>query len=321
MAAASSDVRPVLSIGETLIDIIATDGAHSLVDARAFVALSGGAPANVAVALARLGLPSAFCGVVGADPLGDRLISELGAQGVDTSRLRQTAAAPTTIAFAWKDERGDGRFWIMRGADLDLSPADADNAGIADLGALVLGSVSLAASSSRLAVMRAVELANASCVPVVFDVNLRPTVWTLLDEALPACAEVIKRATVVKLSLDDAIGLFGAGVEPEAACLRVLAMGAPAVVLTDGARGCWFASSAEPDVTFIPSFEVDAIEPTGAGDAFAAALIARSLASGWAAPGLEDVRFASAAGALATTRHGAWDGLPDRARLDAFLAG
>lgn len=317
--AAAPDARPVLSIGETLIDIIATDGAHSLVDARAFVALSGGAPANVAVALARLGLPSAFCGVVGADPLGDRLISELAAQGVDTSRLRQTSAAPTTIAFAWKDERGDGRFWIMRGADLDLSPADADNAGVAGLAALVLGSVSLAAPSSRSAVMRAVELANAANVPVVFDVNLRPTVWAVLDEALPACADVIRRATIVKLSLDDASGLFGSGIEPEAACQQVLAMGAPAVVLTDGARGCWFASTAEPAVSFIPSFAVDAIEPTGAGDAFAAALIARSLASGWAAPSRDDVRYAAAAGALATTRHGAWDGLPNREQLAAFL--
>ena len=96
----TSPQRPVLSIGETLIDIIATDGAPSLVEAREFVARAGGAPANVAVALARLGVASAFCGVVGADPLGERLIAELRAERVDVSRLRQTDAAPTTIAFA-----------------------------------------------------------------------------------------------------------------------------------------------------------------------------------------------------------------------------
>ncbi len=320
MSDTSSSLRPVLSIGETLIDIIATDGAPSLTEARVFVALAGGAPANVAVALARLGVPSAFCGVVGADPLGERLVAELRAEGVDVSRLRQTAAAPTTIAFAWKDERGDGRFWLIRGADLELSAEDADHAGISGLMALVLGSVSLAAPSSRAAVLHAVALANRDSVPVVFDVNLRPSVWSDPAEALGLCETVASQSTIVKLSLDDAIGLFGAGITGEAACSRVLALGAPTVVLTDGARGSWFANATQDEVHFVPAYAVDAIEPTGAGDAFAAAIIARAIASGWRPLQHEDVEFASAAGALATTKRGAWDGLPTPEQLEAFLA-
>lgn len=312
--------RPVLSIGETLIDIIATDGAPSLVEARDFVALAGGAPANVAVALARLGLPSAFCGVVGADPLGERLITELRAERVDVTRLRQTGAAPTTIAFAWKDERGDGRFWIMRGADLELSPEDAEGAGISGLSAVVLGSVSLAAPTSRAAVLHAVALANRDNVPVVFDVNLRPSVWSDPREALGHCESVASKSTIVKLSLDDAVGLYEPGISGEEACARMLALGAPSVVLTDGARGCWYANGPSEGVRFIPAFSVDAIEPTGAGDAFAAGIIARAIASGWAPLQREDVQFAAAAGALATTRHGAWAGLPTPDHLEVFLA-
>jgi fructokinase len=311
---------PVLSIGETLIDIIATDGAPSLVEAREFVALAGGAPANVAVALSRLRVPSAFCGVVGADPLGERLLAELSAEGVDVTRLRQTDVAPTTIAFAWKDERGDGRFWIMRGADLDISTEDVDRAGIPDLTALVLGSVSLAAPSSRAAVLYAVALANGANVPVVFDVNLRPTVWSDPDEALALCESVAGNATIVKLSLDDAIGLYGAGITPEEACARVLELGVPTVVLTDGARGCWYVNVSDDNVAFVPAYSVDAIEPTGAGDAFAAAIIARAIASGWQPLDRADVEFAAAAGALATTRRGAWDGLPTPEHLEVFLA-
>jgi len=320
MQGMNSPSRPVLSIGETLIDMIATDGAPSLEVAHDFVARAGGAPANVAVALARLGVASAFCGVVGADPFGERLITELRSEGVDVTRLRQTDAAPTTIAFAWKDDRGDGRFWIMRGADLELSPEDADRAGVCSLMALVLGSVSLAAPSSRAAVLRAVTLANQAEVPVVFDVNLRPTVWREPQEALGLCESVASRSTIVKLSLDDAAGLFGAEVTPADACTRMLALGAPSVVLTDGARGCWFANAADKEVQFVPAFSVEAIEPTGAGDAFAAAIIARAIASGWDPLQREDVQFASAAGALATTRRGAWDGLPTPAHLEAFLA-
>jgi fructokinase len=320
MSDMSLPLRPVLSIGETLIDIIATDGAHSLAEAREFVALAGGAPANVAVALARLGVPSAFCGVVGADPFGERLIAELRAEGVDVSRLRQTAAAPTTIAFAWKDERGDGRFWIMRGADLELSAADADRVGVSNLAALVLGSVSLAAPSSRVAVLHAVGLANRDNVPVVFDVNLRPSVWSDPAEAVALCESVANNSTIVKLSLDDAQGLFGPGVTGEDACGRVLALGAPTVVLTDGARGCWYANASSDAIQFVPAFSVEAIEPTGAGDAFAAAIIARAIAAGWTPLQRQDVEFAAAAGALATTRRGAWDGLPTPEQLEGFLA-
>jgi len=69
----------------------------------------------------------------------------------------------------------------------------------------------------------------------------------------------------------------------------------------------------------VPAFRVEAVEPTGAGDAFTAAIIARSLASGWAPLSVEDVRYAAAAGALATTQPGAWDGLPSRAQLEAFV--
>jgi fructokinase len=308
----------ILAMGEVLVDFIVADGAPTLESAETFVARSGGAPANASVAMARLGLLSAFCGVVGADQFGSRLQTELAAEGVDTSRLRQSGEAATTLAFAWKDPGGDGHFWLLRGADALLAEADASAAVIASLGALVVGSVALSAQPARSAIMRAVGLAHQAGVPVVFDVNLRPTLWTDPARARPACDEVARRSRLVKLSLDDANGLYGPHVAPEAAIQTVLSLGPRAVVLTDGERGCWFGSGSS--VAFVPAFRVDAVEPTGAGDAFTAAIVARSLASGWAPLSVEDVRYAAAAGALATTRPGAWDGLPNRAQLDAFLA-
>ena len=308
----------ILAIGEILVDFIVADGATSLEAAETFVARPGGAPANASVALARLGLASAFCGVVGDDQFGARLQAELAAEGVDTSRLRQSHEAATTLAFAWKDPSGDGHFWLLRGADARLSEADANVAGVAALDALIVGSVALSAQPARSAIERAVDLARQGGVPVVFDVNLRPTLWSDLASARPACEKVAQRSTLVKLSLDDANGLYGSSVTPDAAIETMLSLGASAVVLTDGERGCWFGSGSP--ATFVPAFRVEAVEPTGAGDAFTAAIIARSLASAWAPLSIEDVRYASAAGALATTRPGAWDGLPNRAQLDEFLA-
>jgi sugar/nucleoside kinase (ribokinase family) len=306
-------------MGEILVDFIVADGATSLETAKTFVARAGGAPCNAVVALARLGVPSAFCGIAGADPFGYRLRSELGAEGVDTTRLRLTDAQGTTFAYAWKDDGGDGHFWLLRGADTTLNNADVDAADVPSTAALVVGSVALAAQPSRSAIERAAETARAAGVPVVFDVNLRPSLWRNLGEARAVAETIARLSTVVKLSLDDAIGLYG-DVDSAGAIGLVSRLGPLAVVLTDGGRGSWFASRAQERVTHVPAFHVDAIEPTGAGDAFTAALVTRMLDSDWSPPTAADLQYASAAGALATTRHGAWEGLPSRRQLDAFLA-
>lgn len=318
-AATGATIRPVLAMGEVLIDFIVADESTSLETAETFVARAGGAPANAAVALARLGISSAFCGVAGDDPFGARLRGELAAQGVDVSRLRSTGDAATTFAYAWKDVRGDGHFWLLRGADTLLNDEDVAAAGIPGLAALVVGSVALAEQPSRSAIERAVGDARRAGIPVVFDVNLRPSLWRHLGEARAVSEQTAAESTVVKLSLDDANGLYDAGISAEGAIARILALGPAAVVLTDGVRGCWFASQSDPAVTHVPAFAIDAIEPTGAGDAFTAALIARLLASGWSDLSEADIQFAAAAGALATTKRGAWEGLPSRRQLAAFL--
>lgn len=322
MSASTSSPRPVLSLGEALIDLIAADGAPRLEEASSFVARPGGAPANVAVALARLGVPAAFAGVVGDDPFGRRLRGTLAAEGVDISRVRATADAETTLAFAWKDERGDGHFRLLRGADALLSRADVEQAGIQGLSAVVVGSVALAAEPSGFAVKWAAALAVHRCVPVWFDVNIRPTLWPDLSVARDACQPILERARYIKLSLDDARALFDQDAAPVATVERLRSgPELPTVVLTDGARGCWYASGqSDAPVRHVPAFPVEAVEPTGAGDAFTAALLSRLLPKGWTAPDDADVRFAAAAGALATTRPGALDGLPTRAELDRFLA-
>lgn len=318
----SPNSAPVLCLGEVLIDLIAADGATRLENVTTFAARPGGAPANAAVALARLGVPSAFCGVVGDDPFGSRLRTTLAASDVDASRLRATRDADTTIAFAWKDNRGDGHFRLLRLADRLLSPDDVDRAGVDRLAALVVGSVALAAEPSRSAVVRAVELAAASRVPVCFDVNLRPSLWPDLGAARATCEPLMRQSTLLKLSLDDARFLFGADAA-DAALSRLASFGAPFVVLTDGARGAWFAQRGQPrDVAdrFVPAFSVDAIDPTGAGDAFTAAIIARLVERNWTLLDRGDVIFASAAGALTTTRRGAIDALPAAEEIASFLA-
>jgi fructokinase len=306
----------VLSLGEVLIDMIVSDGSPTLEDAGEFTARPGGAPANVAVALRRLGVPSAFCGAVGDDPFGSRLSRVLLADNVDTGSLKVVPGASTTLAFAWKNERGDGQFRLVRLADVLLSELDIEQAGIADRAAIIVGSVALTASPSREAIYRAVELASEAGVPVCFDVNMRPSLWESGERAREICQPVLDRTTILKLSVDDADVLFGLRHPDEIFAARV---GSDAVrLLTDGGRGAWFRNESG-EVEHVPAFPIDPVEPTGAGDAFTAAVVSRYLAS-QRAPNRHDIAFASAAGAITATRIGAIESLPTRAEIEQFLS-
>ena len=306
---------PVVAIGECLIDLIAPRG-HDLTTAVDLQIREGGAPANVAVALARLGVPSAMRAVVGDDPFGDRLRTRLAREGVDVVGVRTAEGEPTTVAFAWSDAGGDGHFRIHRHADTLLAPDDVAAESLRGAAAIVVGSVAMAAEPSRSAVLSAIRCAGELGVPVVADVNIRPGLFTSEKELRLNATALLASATAIKLSLDDANALWGARTFADAAG-RLGRYGATTIVITDGARGA--ALVVEGRVTVLPAFVVEAIEPTGAGDAFTAAIVSRLLARGWTSADADDLRFAMAAGAFATTRPGAMDGLPTRAQVEAFL--
>jgi sugar/nucleoside kinase (ribokinase family) len=314
--------RLVLSFGEALIDLISRTRASGLEEVDSLDVREGGAPANVAVALAQVGVPSGFCGVVGNDPFAAKLRRTLTAKGVDLSRLRGTDEADTTIAFAWKNEHGDGSFRLVRLADRLLERGDVDRSGLEEAAAIVVGSVALSAEPSRGAVTYAVERAADAGVPVCFDVNMRPTLWSDVHAAKTACAPILKRATLLKLSLDDASVLFEPGISPEEALARGAETGARFTVLTDGGRGAWFTTKdrpTTPDEWKVDAFPVEVVDPTGAGDAFHAAIISRLIQRNWRELTREDVVFASAAGALTTTRSGAIGAMPTVAEIERFI--
>src|SRR6476620_7732039 len=99
--------RPIIALVEILMDLIVPSG-QQLATADSLTVREGGAPMNAAIAMARLGLPVRFCGVVGQDAFGSRLRALLERGQIDTSTLRATPDAATSLAFTWKDARGDG---------------------------------------------------------------------------------------------------------------------------------------------------------------------------------------------------------------------
>lgn len=320
----------LVCVGEALIDLMAVEADTPLSEAGTFVRAAGGAPANVAVGAARLGVRSAFLGKVGADPFGDHLVATLAAAGVDTGLVARDAEARTGLAFVSRHQ-GEREFLFYRSpaADQRLRVAEVDEESIAHADVLHHGSLSLAVSPAREATLHAAAVAGRAGVLRSLDVNLRLDCWSSEGEARRAVLAAAAASEIVKVS-EEELDFLAAGAGAAGAAGKVTAglMGEATrlLVVTRGAAGAsyYLAANAGLAVGHVPGFAVDALDTTGAGDAFVAGLLTGILADRAA---LTDpttleavVRRANACGAIATTRLGAIPALPTAAELTAFLA-
>ena len=314
----------VICLGEVLIDFVPTVTPTTLIEAPAFRKAPGGAPANVAVALARLDRSSAFMGMTGDDPFGRFLELTLGEAGVDTGPLRFTAEARTALAFVSLRADGERQFMFYRhpSADMLLRPEDVDEAAIRAARALHFGTISLISEPSRSATLHAIDRARAAGCLISCDPNLRLALWPDAQVARAGLLEAIAAADVVKISDDELLFLTGS-TDPGAARSELWQAHHRLMVVTLGASGCVFITGSATGM--VGGFAVASIDATGAGDAFVAGLL-DGLLTDPGAPGDPDrlrtiCRFACAVGALTTTERGAIPALPTRAAVERFLNG
>ena len=314
----------IVALGEVVSDIY-RDGGESPVELP-FTARPGGAPANVAVAAARLGEEAAFVGSVGDDLFGNFILGALRAEGVDTSAVRLCEPPTrTSLAFVEIGEGGDRSFTFYRSdpaADELLAPEDVSRSVISGASFVNFGSIPLLKEPARSAVRAAAGTALDLGVPVAFDVNLREHLWPSLQVAREAVDPLLDLSTVVKLGDDELEPLLGTGDVGEAAG-KLLDRGVSLVLISLGERGAFYATDAFNGS--VPAFEVEAVDTTGAGDAFlAAALVHLSENPTGPYDNEERVREAtlrgSAAGALACKHYGAMPGLPTRQELESFMS-
>jgi fructokinase len=313
----------VVCVGDLLIDFVPTVTGTGLIDAPAFQKAPGGAAANVAVGLARLGVASAFMGMVGEDPFGRFLADTLAGAGVDTAPLRFTPAARTALAFVSLRADGEREFMFYRhpSADMLFTPAAVDTAAIAGAEVLHFDSISLASDNPRTASLFAADQAILAGRLVSYDVNLRLPLWPDAETARDGIRAGLAKAQVVKLS-DDELEFITGRRDPEAFREALWHDGLRLVTVTRGSAGStWLTPRGRGDV---PSFAVAAVDTTGAGDGFMAGLLACILREPEALadpPHLDRLcRFANAVGALTTLERGAIPALPPRAAVEAFLA-
>ncbi len=317
----------VITCGEMLIDFVSTVSGVSLIEAPAFERSPGGAPANVAVGLARLGLSSGFMGKVGDDDFGRFLQIVLKRNDVDTSCLHFSQEARTALAFVSLRADGERDFIFYRhpSADMLFAPEEVDSQYVASARIFHYGSISLSSEPSRSATLHAVQIARSNGLFISYDPNLRLNLWSSEQDARDGIMIGWEHANLIKISEEEAAFLAGTG-DQKAAVRSLWHDRLKLLVITQGAGGsAYFTRHANG---YIPGFQVQAVDTTGAGDAFLAGLLYRlslnldRLASDCLSKREieEAVRFGNAAGALTTTKRGAIPALPTLREVEGLEA-
>ncbi len=260
----------VLAIGETVVDFISDEDSERLRDASTFRRYLGGSPANVAVHVAKLGGRAAVVSKIGAGAFGSFLRAELRAAGVDDRYLVMDRRVHTTLVFIARSS-GTPEFQTLRGGDAQLEPRDVPGEAIRRARVVHASTFALSRPPARQAVEHAFELAREAGKLISLDPNYSPVVWPDLDEAREILPRMLAYAAVTKPSLDDCRRFFGDDAAAETYLQRFHQLGPPVVVLTMGAEGILL--SRDGHVIHLPVPAVEAVDATGAGDAFWAAFL------------------------------------------------
>ena len=279
----------------------------------------GGAPANVAVAISRLGGNSAFFGRVGQDPLGRFMKATLAQEQVNTDYMLLDEAQRTSTVIVDLDDSGERSFTFMvkPSADQFLIPADIPQFAQGEW--LHVCSIALANEPSRSSTLKAMQDIKAAGGFVSFDPNLREEVWANPEELKPVVRQAIELADVVKFSDDELLFLTDTD-SLEAGLEAIKAFDNTLVLITQGAKGALVVFEGEQEL--IAGQAVKPIDTTGAGDAFVGGLLARlAQHNEWANKEAihSAVNWANGCGALATTQKGAMTALPTQDALLAYI--
>ncbi|SFT59843.1 carbohydrate kinase family protein [Halomonas saccharevitans] len=321
-------MTPVIAFGEALVDLLSSrvDAADDTPEAftpEVFTPYAGGAPANVAVACARLGVPSRFLGMLGEDHFGDLVAGELAAHGVDTAGVVRTEAARTALAFVHRDAAGERTFAFYRppAADL-LYRLEHLPAGVFAEPAIVhFGSNSLTEPEIADTTLAMAEMARRAGCLISVDANLRHGLWAGGVADISLVTRLLDAADLIRLSTEELDDLRAE--HPRDGWLAErFAAGVKCAVITDG-PGEILLKTIALDERFTPP-AVPAVDTTVGGDAFTGGLLAE-LAVATPTDGAwhrdadllrRAVAFASRCGAHAVTRPGAFAALPDRDDLE-----
>ena len=304
----------ITAVGEILIDLTQTGVSDNGIPV--YTAFPGGAPANVAVAAAKLGAKTAFIGKAGNDAFGKLLMDTVRRNGVNTDGMI-LSDANTTLAVVSLDESGDRDFAFYRKgfADTLLSADEISDDQLKSTRFLHFGSVSLTDEPARSATLGAAERAKAFGATVTYDPNFRESLWEDREEAIAMMKRPLPMVDILKIS-DEELPLL-TGTDDPAEGTRMLAdeHGVKLILLTLGAKGAYWRMG---DLTgSCDGVKVKVADTNGAGDTFLGSFLSGMVRLGKYSPDELDeaelaalVKFANKAASVTTSRSGAIPAMP-----------
>ena len=302
----------ITTIGEILIDL--TQSGKTEQGIPKFDANPGGAPANLAVAAARLGARTAFIGRVGNDSFGDYLKRCLAENGVDVRGMSVDEKARTTLAVVALDERGERTFSFYRdpSADVNLSMEHVPMELLGGTKVLHFGSVSLTAEPARTATLEAAKTAKASGAYVSYDPNYRASLWPDEETAVRNMTEPLSMVDILKVS-DEELPLLTGCTDPEKGSARLTDQGVRLVLVTLGAEGAFYRFDGHTG--HVPGVPCQMGDTNGSGDTFFGAALSQLVKldslDQLTVPELRRIlAFANKAASITTSRHGAIPAMP-----------
>ncbi len=316
----------ILTMGELLVDFspVHVEG-YSLL----YSPNPGGAPANVAVQLSRLGVSAGFVGKVGDDGFGKMLKKCLVDNGVEVKGLVEDRRFSTTLAFVQLDEKGDRSFTFCRkpGADTQLTLDEVQPGVVEDCSILHFGSLSLTTDPGRTTALTLVQTAREMGKLISYDPNWRPPLWDSAEEGIRWMREGLRLCDLCKVSEEELAMLTGKeGLEEGLRTL--LYMGPAAAVVTLGPKGCAFMLG--DSLVQVPTFDTKVVDTTGSGDSFWGAFLyglythgcrsREALLAVKAEDMMEYCRFANGAGSFCASRPGGIPALGNREEITDCMA-
>ncbi|MCX7772245.1 MAG: PfkB family carbohydrate kinase [Clostridia bacterium] len=314
----------IFTMGEALIDFIPEQKGLPLKDVNSFIKAPGGAPANVACAIAKLGGKSAFIGKLGEDAFGSFLTETMAQCGVDTSRILYTNKANTSLAFVSLKHDGNREFTFYRnpGADMLLSEHEIQDHWFSRSDILHFGSVGLIEAPIKSAHKKAIQAIKAKGGLVSFDPNVRLPLWKSPEDCRKAIIEFLPYADILKISDEELEFITGIS-NPKEAVASLFKGDVKAIAFTKGRKGAEFHT--RDFSVSVSGICVEAVDTTGAGDAFIGSLLYKlvtedfSLLQPIKERALEIIAYANTVAALTITRKGAISSLPTQAEVTEFL--
>ena len=305
----------IVTLGEALIDFFALESDRPLAEVETFKRIAGGAPGNVAIGAAKIGMKTAFISRVGDDAFGQHIIKKMVAYGVDSQGIQIDTLVKTGLVFISLPTPNTREFLFYRnpGADMLLSASEIPEALLKTCHVFHFGSISQITEPSRSATFSALHEARRNGAIISYDPNIRLSLWHDQSLVRTTILETIPLVDIVKVN-DDEMDFLFPGCKPIQGMNQLLELGPKLVLCTRGEHGSFFATRYFQGSH--PVFQVTTVDSTGCGDSFLSAFLSRichktidsiqndyKLVHG-------AVRFGAAAAALTASRKGVTEALP-----------